>query len=182
MTNADSLADGWHPWTWRVARDHSGTARAVQRFRAYAANPSAAAALASWLHHEALNGYTSTYIELVNGDVAAFVALQSATVALRKGQARRLGLPDEDHVPGALVTHLARSTDYAGHGRTAMLYAASIARRVDQVQRTRVLIVDPFDAATEQMWRTRFGFWSTRERASNGCRRLYHPIPGRTHA
>jgi hypothetical protein len=170
------LPDGFHPWTYTQARDAPAVAAAAQRFEAHATNASAAGALTTWFRQHALDAGPSVYIRLIDGKVAAYVALQSAAVKLRRGQAQRLGHHDEDHVPACRVTHVARDHRFPGAGREIILYAASLARRVNAVQRTTVLILDPFDAATEDMWRREFNFWSTRERADNGCRRLYHPV------
>lgn len=130
-----------------------------------------------WIANEALDHGASVYVRVVDGELAAFFGIQSTTASLRIPQARRLGFPKGYPVPGALVTHIARAKGFPGYGREAMMYAASIARRVDAVQRTAILIVEPYDAETEAMWRDAFHFWSTQDRLPNGCRRLYHPVP-----
>lgn len=173
------LPDGWHSWTWDAARGNPGTAADIQTFEAHSKNADAAAALSRWIREDALEQRQHTvHILIRDGKPIAYIALRSCSVGLRRSQARRLGAEDAQNVPGSYVAYIARSEDAPGAGREALLYAASLARRVNLVQRTLVLVVDPYDEETERMWREAFGFWSTLEHAPNGCRRLYQPIPG----
>jgi hypothetical protein len=179
LSHDEPLPNGWHQWTIGAAKDSPATARASQRFTAHAANPSASAALTRWFREDALDQEHSVYILMVDGEVGAFVSLRSSSVALRNRDARKVGMSDKAHVPATHLAYVARAdgSKYRDLGRKAVLYAASIARRINQFQRTAVLVVDPYDDETEEMWRTSFKFWSTNERCTNGCRRLYHPIP-----
>lgn len=153
-------------------------AQAAQRFKAHSTNAAAANALTHWFREHALESGPRTYILVRGEEIASFFAIQSGAVALRRGEAHRAGAEDPDRVPVLHVAYLARAAGerFRGAGYEALLYAAMLAKRIDQVASVAALVVDPYDQATEQMWRNTFGFWSTRERCPNGCRRLYIPL------
>lgn len=162
----------------RAARGAPGTARATQEFSAYSkGNPEAAEALTRWFREESTEPYVSTYVLVDESRIAAFVALQSSSVAISPKNAKRLRFPDSTRIPATLITHMARHQDSCpGTGTDALLFAASIAQRANQLQRTAVLVVDPFDVDTAEMWRSRFRFEQSLEDGHGGHRRLYMPM------
>lgn len=178
MDSDRALPDGWHLWTIGKAAEFPATARATQRFTAFRdGNRAAADALTHWFRTEATEPYVSTYVSIVDGEVECFAALQSSSVGTTGREAKRLRIPDRTRIPATLVTHLARDQrSVSGTGQKALLFCARIARRVDAIQRTVVLVLDPFDSATEAMWLNRHRLRPTAEITPGGYRRLYVPL------
>lgn len=179
MVSSDAaLENGWHRWSFGQASDYPATARATQEFIAYSGgNVTASEALTKWFRDESTEPYVSTYIKVEDGLIAAFVALQSSSVSLHAKAAKKLRIPDETRVPATLITHVARhESAESGRGREAILYAAAIARRANLLQRTAVLVLDPFDKETQEMWSSRFKFQQSVEMISHDRQRLYIPL------
>jgi hypothetical protein len=103
LTHVSGLPDGFHPWTFTQARDAPDVAAAAQRFEAHAANPAAARTLTTWLREHSLDHGPSVYIRLIDGEVAPYVALQSAAVRLRRDQAQRLTPPTAIDIPASAI-------------------------------------------------------------------------------
>lgn len=135
----------------------------------------AAVAAARWLKTEARRAFPTarTRVILIEGHVAGFYALASAHVSLSQHDRRSLGV-EPVRVPAALVAWIAKGIRTSVDGKTLLLHAAAVARRVGALQATTVLVVDPFDSETEMMWRQRFGFRRSVE-AGTG-RRLWLPL------
>jgi hypothetical protein len=135
----------------------------------------AANAAADWLKSEALRSWQTARTRLLIADsrVAGFYSLASAHVVLSQRDRRRLGVTPP-RVPAALVAWIAKDARAKVDGKSLLLHAAATARRVDALQATAVLAVDPFDQQTAMMWRQRFGFRSSSEPADR--RRLWLPL------
>jgi hypothetical protein len=96
--------------------------------------------------------------------VEDFYVLASAQVALSQRDRRRFGV-DHVQVPAGLIAWIAKNDQADVDGKVLMLHAAATARRVAALQATTVLVVDPYDDETAEMWRGRFGFRSSAEPA-----------------
>ncbi len=60
--------------------------------------------------------------------------------------------------PAVLLAQFARATDTPGVGEEMLQHADSSARRALRYVGATVLVVDPFDQDTAEMWQQRFGF------------------------
>ena len=137
----------------------------------------AARAAAQWLKREAVDAYETSRTRLLLAEhrVAGFYSLASAQVALRSQHRKALGLSqDVVSVPAALVAWIAKDKRSAVDGGELLLHAAATARRAATLQAAALLVVDPYDDETAQMWRTRFGFKSSSERGP--LKRLWIPL------
>jgi hypothetical protein len=107
--------------------------------------------------------------------VLGFYALASAQVRL-SGDDREHSFGDIDHsIPAALIAWIAKAQDAGIDGRELLLHAAATARRAAALQATAVLVVDPYDDKTSEMWQQRFGFCPSSGRRS---RRLWLSLSG----
>jgi hypothetical protein len=128
----------------------------------------AAKAATHWLKHNAGRHYDTarTRLLVADGRVLGFYALASAQVKLR-GTDRQQSFAGVEHsIPAALIAWIAKAQDAAIEGREILLHAAATARRATEHQATAVLVVDPFDDDTSQMWQERFGFRASAGRHS----------------
>ena len=136
-----------------------------------------AAALAAreWLRTQAVDSYQTSRTRLLIAEhrVAGFYSLAAAQVELRQRDRRRAGF-DPVRVPAALVTWIAKDKRAEIDGKELLLHAAATARRAAALQATAVLVLDPFDAQTERMWRERFGFRPSAE--TRKPKRLWLPL------
>lgn len=144
----------------QVAADPSLT-EAVGRFRA--PHGDAGDAATEWLRESALDeaDHVATYVALIDGEVAAFYSLAMSEVEL--SSAHRKGLDVSHPRAGAvLIAWLARAEE-AEIGATEILrHAVGIARIGARRVGAAVIVVDPYDAGSEEFWRERFGFRSSR--------------------
>ncbi len=137
----------------------------------------AARAATDWLKSQALDRYETARTRLLVAErrVAGFYSLASAQVELRGQHRRELGLaPDLVTVPAALVAWIARDASSATEGVELLLHAAATARRAAALQASALLVVDPFDDETAQMWRERFGFRASSQKGDP--KRLWLPL------
>jgi len=134
----------------------------------------AAQAATHWLETEAVNAYGTSRTRLLIAEhrIAGFYSLASAQVELRQAHRRSLGITQNiSSVPAALVTWIAKDRQSGIDGDELLLHAAGTARRAAALQAATVLVVDAFDDATAAMWRSQFGYKSSRDK-----RRLWLPL------
>ncbi len=127
----------------------------------------AARAASDWLRKEAHASYDTarTRLLVADGRVLGFYALASAQVALSTEQrARSFGGVPHVSIAASLVAWMAKAAGAQVDGRELLLHAVATARRASVLQATAVLVVDPFDEETGEMWQQRFGFRRSAEK------------------
>ncbi len=135
-------------------------------------NPAGESA-AEWLTERALRHpqEATVRLRLSHGKVTGVYALCAAQIALSSEERAQLGGVHYRTQPAILLAQFARSTDTPGIGEEMLRHADSSARRALRYVGATVLVVDPFDQATAEMWRERFGFQDS-EQPVPGNRRL----------
>lgn len=134
-------------------------------------------AASAWLRDQALRAHpiSRTRLLVAEGKIMGYYSLASAQVELRQSHRRQFAAGDGvPMVPAALVTWIAKDCRADVEGKHLLMHAVATARRVDALQATSVLVVDPYDDDTAQMWRDRFGFRPSAGQA--GPRRLWLPL------
>lgn len=136
---------------------------AVGRF--HAPENRAGEAAESWLKERALAeaGHIATYILLRGEELAAFYSLGMSEVELRSEHRKPL-VAAHPRQGAVLILWLARAADSDVDGETILRHAVGIAQIGARQVGAAALAVDPYDEPTEQMWRERFGFRSSRTR------------------
>jgi hypothetical protein len=145
---------------------------------AFDAGPRAAGQAATmWLTTQAQEAYETsrTRLLIVEHRVAGFYSLAAAQVGLRRQHRRMLGLPQNlVSVPAALITWIGKDRGSGIDGADLLRHATATARRAAALQAAALLVVDPFDDETDEMWRSRYGFRSS---SQNGAlKRLWLPL------
>lgn len=171
-----------HEWVHLTAEQlgaDPALVRAIEHFRAPPVRAGAAAA--AWLRERALKetSHIATYVLLVEGEVAGFYSLGMSEVELRSQH--RKGISASHPRQGAvLILWLARASDTSVDAATIFRHAVGIAQIGSRRVGAAVIAVDPFDAATENYWRQRFGFRAslTRQRDADDKQRsrLWLPL------
>jgi len=95
---------------------------------------------------------------------------QTAQIALSSEERAQLGGVHYRTQAAILLAQFARSTDTPGIGEEMLRHTDSSARRALRYIGATVLVVDPFDQDTAEMWRERFGFQDSEQ-----------PVPGNRH-
>lgn len=133
----------------------------------------AGASTAEWLAERALSQpqEAAVRVRLSHGTVTGVYALCAAQIALSGEERKQLGGVYYRTQPAILLAQFARSADSPGIGEELLLHANGSARRALRYVGATVLVVDPFDHATAEMWRQRFGFQDS-EQPVPGDRRL----------
>lgn len=137
----------------------------------------AARAASEWLKTRAIDAYETSRTRLLIAEhrVAGFYSLASAQVALRPQHRQALGLTQSIvSVPAALITWIAKDGRSEIDGVDLLRHATATARRAATLQAAVVLVVDPYDEETNQMWRERFGFRPSSEKGP--LKRLWLPL------
>ena len=126
-----------------------------------------------WLGERALNEpqEATVRIRLSHGQVTGVYALCAAQVALGREERAQIGDVHYRTQPAILLAQFARSEDSPGTGEELLRQATHMALRGLEYIGATVLVVDPFDQDTAEMWRERFGFQDS-EQAVPGNRRL----------
>jgi len=126
-----------------------------------------------WLAERALNEpqEATVRVRLSHGKVTGVYALCAAQVALSREERAQLGGVHYRTQPAILLAQFARAADTPGLGDEMLRHADTSARRALLYVGATVLVVDPFDQDTAEMWRQRFGFQDS-EQAVPGNRRL----------
>lgn len=129
--------------------------------------------VAEWLTERALREpqEATVRVRLGHGRITGVYALCAAQVALGTEERAQLGGVHYRTQPAILLAQFARSIDAAGIGEELFRHADGIARRALRYIGATVLVVDPFDQETAEMWRERFGFQDS-EQGVPGNRRL----------
>jgi hypothetical protein len=98
---------------------------------------------------------------VVGGAIVAFYSLAMSEVEL--STAHRRGLDISHPRAGAvLIAWLARGEKDEIDATEILSHAVGIARVGARQVGAAVIVVDPYDAGTEEFWRTRFGFRGSR--------------------
>jgi hypothetical protein len=125
--------------------------------------------VAEWLAERALREpqEATVRLRLSHGRVTGVYALCAAQIALGTDERAQLGGVRYRTQPGILLAQFARAADTPGIGEELLRHADGTARRARAYVGATVLIVDPFDEQTAEMWRERFGFRDSQQ-----------PVPG----
>jgi hypothetical protein len=128
---------------------------------------------AEWLVERALREpqEATVRLRLSHGKVTGVYALCAAQIALSSEERAQLGGVHYRTQPAILLAQFARADDTPGIGEEMLQHADSSARRALRYVGATVLVVDPFDQDTAEMWRQRFGFQDS-EQPVPGNRRL----------
>lgn len=179
---ASAVVSGQHEWVHLTAEQLSADpalVRAVERFRAPPGKAGEAAAV--WLGERALKetSHIATYVLLVAGEVAGFYSLGMSEVELRS-QHRKSISASHPRQGAVLILWLARAAHADVDATTIVRHAVGIAQIASRRVGAAVIAVDPFDAATEEYWRQKFGFRAslTKRRDASGepRSRLWLPL------
>jgi hypothetical protein len=116
--------------------------------------------VATWLAERALREpqEATARVRLSHGNVTGVYALCAAQVALGSDDRAQLGGVHYRTQPAILLAQFARADESPGIGEELLRHANTIAQRALRYVGATVLVVDPFDSDTADMWRQRFGF------------------------
>jgi hypothetical protein len=125
--------------------------------------------VAEWLAERALGEpqEATVRVRLSHGKVAGVYALCAAQIALSREERAQLGSVHYRTQPAILLAQFARAANMPGVGAEMLRHADTSARRALRYVGATVLVVDPFDQDTAEMWRERFGFQDSEQ-----------PVPG----
>lgn len=131
--------------------------------------PAAGKSVAEWLTERALNEpqEATVRVRLSHGSVTGVYALCAAQIALSRANRAQLGSVHYRTQPAILLAQFARADSSPGIGDEMLRQANQIAQRALRYIGATVLVVDPFDSDTAEMWRQRFGFQDSEQ-----------PVPG----
>jgi hypothetical protein len=129
--------------------------------------------VSEWLAERALREpqEATVRVRLSYGKVTGVYALCAAQVALSREERAQLGGVHYRTQPAILLAQFARAADSPGIGAEMLRHADTSARRALRYVGATVLVVDPFDQGTAEMWQQRFGFQDS-EQPVPGERRL----------
>lgn len=168
----------WVRWNDQAHVRHPEFREAISQFDPV--HNAAGHASADWLRNSGLSGESIAYLAITLDPLSlvGFYALTMSQVELTSAHRKRLDLvhPTQGAV---LVTHLARSARHAISGLVLIEDAIGVATELAEQAGATVLALDPFDAATDTMWRTRFNFRASRTTIRHDdapLRRLYLPL------
>jgi hypothetical protein len=121
-------------------------------------------AAAEWLRDHGLDGESQPYLAMVQQELVGFYAITAGEVELASGPRKQLGLIRPTQ--GALIiTWIAKSARHLLDGSILVNDAIGIAQEISASVAATVLALDPFDEATGEVWRKRFGMRNSRTRA-----------------
>lgn len=144
----------------QVAADPS-LVEVIARFRA----PRGAAgdAATEWLRDRALDeaDHVATYIALADGGIAAFYSLAMSEVELSSAHRRSADI-SHPRAGAVLIAWLARAEKADVGAAEILRHAVGIARIGARQVGAAAIVLDPYDAGSEEFWRDRFGFRSSR--------------------
>lgn len=137
--------------------------------------------VAEWLAERALSEpqEATVRVRLSYGKVAGVYALCAAQVALSGEERAELGGVHYRTQPAILLAQFARATQASGIGTELFGHAARTAQQALSYVGATVLVVDPFDEATDAYWRERWGLRPSEQRVPGNrrLRRLWTAIP-----
>jgi hypothetical protein len=142
----------------------------VEAIRAFEPVPGPAGeSVAEWLAERALREpqEATVRVRLSHGRVTGVYALCAAQVALGSEDRAQLGGVHYRTQPAILLAQFARTAATPGIGAELLSHAVDTARLALTYIGATVLVVDPFDQDTAEMWRERFGFEDSEQ-----------PVPG----
>ena len=127
--------------------------------------------VAKWLAKHAFHEpqEATVRLRLSYGKVTGVYALCTAQIVLDTIERAQLGGVRYRTQPAILLAQFARSADAPGTGKELLRHATGIARRARTYVGATVLVVDPFDEPTAEMWREHFGFRDSQQ-----------PVPGKS--
>jgi hypothetical protein len=165
-------------WEPRVAAREP---RLRQQVLAFDAGDRPAAREASrWLREESLahTDLAVTRLLVQDGELQGYYSLAASSVELATQHRKLLGLAAPIvTVPAVLVPWIARSAQATLEGIDLFVQAYGKARELSRELGAVVLVIDPFDDATEAMWRrSPYRLRSSRTTNANGCKRLWAPL------
>jgi hypothetical protein len=125
--------------------------------------------VAEWLAERALGEpqEATVRVRLSHGKVAGVYALCAAQIALSREERAQLGGVHYRTQPAILLAQFARAAGSPSIGDELLSHAVDTARLALAYIGATVLVVDPFDERTADMWRERFGFQDSEQ-----------PVPG----
>jgi hypothetical protein len=137
--------------------------------------------VARWLREQALREPQEATIRarLSYGRVTGVYALCAAQVALAEDARAELGGLHYRTQPAVLLAQFARAADAEGTGGELLEHAVGATRRALWWIGATVLVVDPFDEATDGYWREHWGLKPSEQRVpgNRSLRRLWTAIP-----
>lgn len=174
----------WHRLDFQAVAAEPSLAQATQQFAASEGGPAGtdgAKGATRWLREFAVDDRGSvTRILLDKGKVIAFYTLSSGQAeirdALRRDVLKLLGGPE---IGSSHINWIARADDAPpGAAAAAVLHAGSVAEQLALQEGKGLLTLDPYDAATDAMWRE-WGFepTDTPSPTDESLKRLYIPLP-----
>jgi len=174
----------WHRLDFHVVASEPALAQATQRFKASEEGPAGTAGAAGasrWLREFAIDDRGSvTRVLLEDGEVIAFYTLSSGQAEIRDASKRDvLKLLGGPEIGSSHINWIARAENAPpGAATAAILHAGSVASELALQEGKGLLTLDPYDAATDRMWRE-WGFEPTDTPSSTdeSLRRLYIPLP-----
>lgn len=169
----EARGEDWIRWTPETAAEPD-LADAVASFEGV--DVPAGRAAAEWLRERALanHGSTVTYLMVVGGRVEAFYAICSASVQMTMRHRKEVGAGPHPSQPASLIAWLSKARDSDVDGETILLHALGVAQAVLDLQGNKVVVLDPYDEATADLWAERHQFRKTK--ADEGVTRLWHPL------
>jgi hypothetical protein len=173
LARSDPTFVRWRP---ERAEQHPELVDAVAQFDA--GGKPAAVAAAEWLRDRALLEplESATRLCVVEMEVVGFYALANGAVVMRSNQRRQLGTQYPTQ-PAVIVTWIAKSARHEFDGNLLVEHAIGAARQVARDSAATVLGLDPFDAETAEMWRSRYGFKNSASTGPGGdLRRMFLPL------
>src|SRR5215204_1555118 len=180
LSVADLAKGEWFQWNRQVAEEVPQLMEAVAGFEAYSKNEAAAREGTEWLQHRATEVTACvTRILVVAERVAAFYALSSGEAVITSEKHRKQMGGDGIRFGSSHVEWIARDRRApAGAGDDALRHAIFVATRVAELQGNVILTLDPFDAETQEMWRSK-GLRNSQTIDNAGeLKRLYLPLAG----
>ncbi len=137
--------------------------------------------VATWLREQALREPQEATIRarLSYGRITGVYALCAAQVALAEDARAELGGLHYRTQPAVLLAQFARSVDAEGIGGELLQHAVGATHRALWWVGATVLVVDPFDEATDGYWREHWGLKPSDQRVPGNrrLRRLWTAIP-----
>jgi hypothetical protein len=137
--------------------------------------------VATWLTDQALREpqEATVRVRLCQSKITGVYALCAAQVALSTDDREQLGGAHYRTQPAILLAQFARAADTPGIGGEMLEHAAHTARLARHYVGATVLVVDPFDEATDSYWREHWGLKPSEQRVPGNRRlhRLWAAIP-----
>jgi hypothetical protein len=140
-----------------------------EAIRSFQPVPGPGESVAEWLAERALSRpqEATVRVRLSHGRVAGVYALCAAQVALSCEERAQLGGVHYRTQPAILLAQFARAAGSPGVGDELLSHAVDTTSLALAYIGATVLVVDPFDERTADIWQERFGFQDSEQRAQN---------------